>query len=422
MAGLQDIAGGSSGWGGGYGLYPLAQAMVGADTQAAPMQQGYYPNNALMPGAMQAWQDMGVPPVMYHPNSPYATLAYRTTFDPFGQMAVQPLTGFPSVYPHVLPGVAPNPFQTMFPMLQAMMPPMMPLQWGAMRQPKRGGGGVNTGGTAPGKTAPAQPNPLAELQKSAAALNTGPARTPFVGPPAPTGQAPFVGPPAPSPTYIPDDNGMVIDTPMINTGYQPALSTPAPVYNPVPIPDNNGMVIDTPMLASDVDWSQYIPTTAQEWGWMGDVYNNIVSPPEESDWVDDRPLGTAMVGPLPPRNNPVLRERVADFVRNGDTRSPLRRAVDNYIGENRGQLSLPVQRPLVQPAPVMAPVKAPSALLVGEPIPERQETAAPVVPYLVGEPAYDYMADYAFAPEPVYDTGTGVLFYPDRIRELTGAR
>lgn len=165
MAGLEELVRGRTDWGpANYGLYPLANAMVRDSVQPAPTQaptqtQAYYANNAPMPGAMQAWETMGVPPVMYHPNSPYATLAYRTVTDPFGQMAVQPLTGFPSVYPHVLPGVAPNPFQTMFPMLQAMMPPMVPLQWGAMQQPKRGGTGGTTGtrNTTGGTTTNSQP-------------------------------------------------------------------------------------------------------------------------------------------------------------------------------------------------------------------------------------------------------------------------
>lgn len=58
-------------------------------------------------GAREGYEDFNLPPVMYQ-RSPYATAAYRTFVDPWGQMMVQPLVGFPSRYPHVLSGVPTN--------------------------------------------------------------------------------------------------------------------------------------------------------------------------------------------------------------------------------------------------------------------------------------------------------------------------
>lgn len=66
-------------------------------------------NVATMPGSREAYENYGIPPVMYQPASPYATTAYRTGVDPYGNMTVQPLIGFPSVYPHVVSGVATSP-------------------------------------------------------------------------------------------------------------------------------------------------------------------------------------------------------------------------------------------------------------------------------------------------------------------------
>lgn len=65
---------------------------------------------ATMPGSREAWQNWGVPPIMFQTN-PYATAAYRTFTDPYGQIGVQPLIGFPSAYPHVLSGVPNSPFR-----------------------------------------------------------------------------------------------------------------------------------------------------------------------------------------------------------------------------------------------------------------------------------------------------------------------
>ena len=60
------------------------------------------------PGARAGYEAAGMPPVMYQHN-PYATAAFRTTMDPYGNVGVQPLVGFPSQYPHVVNGAVVDP-------------------------------------------------------------------------------------------------------------------------------------------------------------------------------------------------------------------------------------------------------------------------------------------------------------------------
>lgn len=112
------------------------------------------------PGAREGYEAYNLPPVMYQRN-PFATAAYRTFVDPYGQMSVQPLVGFPSAYPHVLSGVPTNPFNV-FGMLQQMpMPFMAPWMMGGMgmmggvppRAPQ-GGGGSRSAGTPPNTNQP----------------------------------------------------------------------------------------------------------------------------------------------------------------------------------------------------------------------------------------------------------------------------
>lgn len=154
MASIADISGGASNWGTPRTpMEQLAAAILATDTGGMNVQQnGYnaraevpvaagpawagpspmpaYPsggNQVTMPGSRAAYEQWGIPPIMMQ-SSPYATAAYRTYTDPYGQLGVQPLIGFPSAYPHVLSGVPTNPF-SMMGMMQAMMPPM-PMMWG----------------------------------------------------------------------------------------------------------------------------------------------------------------------------------------------------------------------------------------------------------------------------------------------------
>ena len=60
------------------------------------------------PGARAGYEAAGMPPVMQQSN-PYATAAFRTTMDPYGNVGVQPLVGFPSQYPHVVNGAVIDP-------------------------------------------------------------------------------------------------------------------------------------------------------------------------------------------------------------------------------------------------------------------------------------------------------------------------
>lgn len=102
------------------------------------------------PGSMHGYMNYGLPPVVQQ-RSPYATAAYRSYVDPFGQMMVQPLVGFPSAYPHVLSGVPMN--------------MNYGLEW-AM-------GGVPLGqGLGVFQVPPSQTPPVAKQQKTTAPRNT----------------------------------------------------------------------------------------------------------------------------------------------------------------------------------------------------------------------------------------------------------
>lgn len=72
------------------------------------------------PGARAGYEAAGMPPVMYQRN-PYATAAFRTTMDPYGNVGVQPLVGFPSQYPHVLNGAVVDPMMREMPGLAPFM-------------------------------------------------------------------------------------------------------------------------------------------------------------------------------------------------------------------------------------------------------------------------------------------------------------
>ena len=72
------------------------------------------------PGARAGYEAAGMPPVMYQRN-PYATAAFRTTMDPYGNVGVQPLVGFPSQYPHVVNGAVVDPMMRELPGLAPFM-------------------------------------------------------------------------------------------------------------------------------------------------------------------------------------------------------------------------------------------------------------------------------------------------------------
>ena len=72
------------------------------------------------PGARAGYEAAGMPPVVYQHN-PYATAAFRTTMDPYGNVGVQPLVGFPSQYPHVLNGAVVDPLMRELPGLAPFM-------------------------------------------------------------------------------------------------------------------------------------------------------------------------------------------------------------------------------------------------------------------------------------------------------------
>ena len=72
------------------------------------------------PGARAGYEAAGMPPVMLQSN-PYATAAFRTTMDPYGNVGVQPLVGFPSQYPHVVNGAVIDPMMREMPGLMPFM-------------------------------------------------------------------------------------------------------------------------------------------------------------------------------------------------------------------------------------------------------------------------------------------------------------
>lgn len=74
------------------------------------------------PGAMEGFVDYNLPPTIQQ-RDPNATAAYRTFVNPWGQMVVQPLVGFPSRYPHVLSGV-PTDFQNEVGYISSLLGPL----------------------------------------------------------------------------------------------------------------------------------------------------------------------------------------------------------------------------------------------------------------------------------------------------------
>lgn len=132
------------------------------------------------PGSRAAYERYNIPPVINQRN-PFATAAFRTFVDPYGQMSVQPLVGFPSAYPHVLSGVPTNPFSIFGMMGQFPMPFMPPWMWGGMmggQQQKAappaktaGGGG---GGTKKTTAAPAQTKATPPVTPSTTSLPVQP--------------------------------------------------------------------------------------------------------------------------------------------------------------------------------------------------------------------------------------------------------
>lgn len=147
-------------------------AWAGASPVPAYPQSGA---NMTMPGSRAGWEEWGIPPIVMQSN-PYATAAYRTYTNPYGQIGVQPLIGFPSAYPHVLSGVPGSLYRHVGEFAQALpYTPLMqmmamgqfpPMQARATTQPKARGIGGGGDGTTTGRkntaqpVAPAQPQPV----------------------------------------------------------------------------------------------------------------------------------------------------------------------------------------------------------------------------------------------------------------------
>lgn len=165
--------------------HPDLAGVVGRPGQVAVRANGPYYSPS---GAREGYEVYNIPPVLRQSN-PFATAGYRTFVDPFGQMMVQPLVGFPSAYPHVLSGVPTNPFYGYgmaaqlgslgFPFGFGMWPQMPMMQGGGAPAPARSGGG-STRRSAPTKTpqrripffygdTDTMPNPAVERARAARA-------------------------------------------------------------------------------------------------------------------------------------------------------------------------------------------------------------------------------------------------------------
>lgn len=115
-------------------------------------------------GAREGYEEYGLPPVIQQ-RSPFATAAFRTFVDPFGQMMVQPLVGFPSAYPHVLSGVPTNPMYG-FGMAAQLGPLTWPIAYPPsapfMQQPAARSGATARRTAAPRSTQLKQPTPAGQ--------------------------------------------------------------------------------------------------------------------------------------------------------------------------------------------------------------------------------------------------------------------
>lgn len=182
---LAQLATNTAGYGsapmwGGYNAVPAVPVAAGP-AWAGSSQLPAYPQSGAhmtMPGSREAWQQWGIPPVVMQRN-PYATAAYRTYTDPYGQIGVQPLIGFPSAYPHVLSGVPGSLYRHIGEFAQALpYTPLMqmmatgqfpPMQARPTTQTRVRGGGVGGGaGATTGRqntaqsAMPIQPQPMPE--------------------------------------------------------------------------------------------------------------------------------------------------------------------------------------------------------------------------------------------------------------------
>lgn len=177
-----------------YGNFLGAEAVPVPAGPSAPWGAGPFPAvrasgpYVSTPAVREAYETAGIPPVVYQRN-PYATAGYRAFIDPYGQMSVQPLVGFPSAYPHVLSGVPNSPFRAMGftnNLISALMP-QLSMVWPQMpttRAPGRG----NTDGAAQRQAQPTGSVLTSAVRKSGNPDDEAQSHSmgPFVGPPAPT--------------------------------------------------------------------------------------------------------------------------------------------------------------------------------------------------------------------------------------------
>lgn len=188
--------------------------MPTTNPQRTPVVQEVYPASGAhyaAPGVREAYEQYGIPPIMYQ-RDPYATAAFRTYVDPYGQMSVQPLIGFPSRYPHVVSGVPTDSLAR----AMSVAGPFMAAP--VSTQPAKPVAAAKAGGTAPARGSATQ-TPARSIPATPAPARPAmaPSHEPYTLPPAgrdrlkPSGeQQPFpIAAPEPYP-YI--DGGAPYDT------------------------------------------------------------------------------------------------------------------------------------------------------------------------------------------------------------------
>lgn len=191
-----------------YGAGTLAAIISGDPNYRASVTQNAYPRSGPYyspTGVREAYEGYGIPPVLYQ-RSPFASAGFRSFVDPFGQMMVQPLVGFPSAYPHVLSGVPTNPMNVFQMAMQGM--PFMPWMmggWGGMPRMPQGGQAAPRGSSGRGASSTTKK-----------AVTTTPPATPAAPPMAVSHQI--------------DNRGLQLsgDSPFLDESLRTVVAQPAP--------------------------------------------------------------------------------------------------------------------------------------------------------------------------------------------------
>lgn len=231
--------------------------MPTTNPQRTPVVQEVYPASGAhyaAPGVREAYEQYGIPPIMYQ-RDPYATAAFRTYVDPYGQMSVQPLIGFPSRYPHVVSGVPTD-------SLARAMSVAGPFMAAPISAPPAAP--AKTGGTAPARRSPASQAPARSAPAAPAPARPAmaPSHEPYV-PPSGRDRLKLSGELQPFPIAAPEpypyiDGGAPYDTSGMDAQYgalieQALLHAASPEANQVLA--SRTTPVETPTYSPDSIWS-----------------------------------------------------------------------------------------------------------------------------------------------------------------------